>query len=108
MKLMATVLNYLWLGGCDSTRYRREGRELTKCQKAAVEHLWERAHDLGQVEKLCPDMSTGQAQLVESKFDYAGEPIMSLEELSAEQVIPVWPAIGESAVQPVIDFLPEL
>eukprot|EP00435_Cladocopium_sp_Y103_P055857 s828_g18.t1 len=104
---MVTVLNYLWLGGRDSERHRPSRRELTKSQKVAVDHLLERAHDLGEVEKACPDMATGRAQLVEAKFDYAGEPVMSLEELSAAKVIPVWPAIGEAAVQPVVDYLPE-
>ena len=60
--------------------------------------------DLGEEEKLCADFSTAKAQLVDAKFDYAGEPIANLEELVADQVIPVWPGIGESAVQPVVDF----
>ena len=106
VKLVALTLNYLWLGGRDAARYRPERRGLTKCQRAAIDHLLERVEDLGEVEKLCPDMSTGQAQLVEAKFDYAGDPVMSLEELTAAQVIPVWPAFGEAAVQPVVDYLP--
>ena len=32
---------------------------------------------------------------------------MSLEELCAEHVILVWCAVGEAAVQSVVDYLPE-
>lgn len=104
--LMVTCLNYLWLGGRDSERYRPSRAELTKGQKETISHLTERVRDLGSVEAHCPEMAVGRAQLVETKFDYAGEPIMMLEELRAEQVIPVWPAVGEAAVQPVVEFLP--
>ena len=105
--LVVVGLNYLWLGGRDSERYRPEGHQLTKAQRQAVVHLAERVRDLGKVDKLCPDMMAGRAQLVEAKFDYGGEPIVSLEELKADQVIPVWPAVGEAAVQPVTSYLPE-
>ena len=95
------------MAGWSRQRYRPEGHKLTKAQRQAVVHLAERVRDLGQVDKLCPDLSTGRAQLVEAKFDYGGEPIMSLEELKADQVIPVWPAVGEAAVQPVTTYLPD-
>jgi hypothetical protein len=110
VKLVVTVLNYLWLGGRDSERYRPQRRELTKGQTKAVEHLVERVKDFSifsLVDKTCPDFVTARAQLVEAKFDYAGEPIMALEELVASQVIPVWPEIGQAAVQPVLPDLPE-
>ena len=105
--LVVLGLNYMWLGGRDSERYRPERDRLTKAQRQAVSHLAERVRDLGSVDKRCPDMLTGRSQLVEAKFDYGGEPIMSLEELKAEQVIPVWPAVGEAAVQHVTAYLPD-
>ena len=105
--LVVLGLNYMWLGGRDSERYRPERDRLTKAQRQAVSHLAKRVRDLGSVDKRCPDMLTGRSQLVEAKFDYGGEPIMSLEELKAEQVIPVWPAVGEAAVQHVTAYLPD-
>ena len=105
--MVVTVLNYLWLGGRDSERYRPQRRELTKGQTKAVEHLVERVKDFSLVDKTCPDFATARAELVEAKFDYAGEPIMALAELVASQVIPVWPEIGQAAVQPVLPYLPE-
>lgn len=32
---------------------------------------------------------------------------MNLEELEADKVIPVWPAVGEAAVQNAVDYLPD-
>eukprot|EP00435_Cladocopium_sp_Y103_P019019 s3102_g4.t1 len=107
VQLVVTCLNYLWLGGRDSARYCRVQSDLTKSQKLAVDHLAERVRDLGAVDKLCPDLATGRGQLVAAKFDYGGEPVMTLEELKANQVVPVWPAVGEAAVQPVVDYLPD-
>lgn len=108
MKLMFTTLNYLWLGGKAATEFDApDPSPLTRCQRFALMSFEERVRDLAKVEKLCPDFATSRTWLVEAKFDYAGEPIMSLEDLNAEQVVAVWPAIGEAAVQPVVDYLPE-
>ena len=107
VQLAITCLNYLWLGHRDSGRYLPEGGVLTKGQRQAVDHVTERVKVMGAVDKWCPNLAAGKAQLVEAKFDYGGEPIMALEELCAEHVIPVWPAVGEAAVQSVVDYLPD-
>ena len=101
VKLTLTALNYLWLGGRDSQTHQPEqGQPLTKAQRLMVDHVLERITDLHQVEKACPDFEAARAQLIDAKFDYCGEPIASLEEIEASKVVPVWPRIGEVAVQP--------
>ena len=107
VKLTLTALNYLWLGGRDSQSHCPErGQPLTKAQRQMVDHVLERVTDLSKVEKPCVDFEAARAQLVDARFDYCGEPIASLEELCASKVIPVWPKIGEAAVQSVEDYLP--
>ena len=107
VQLMVVCLNYLWLGGRDMDSHRPTATGLSKGQRVAVSPLTARVRDLGSVERTCPGLADARAQLVEARFDYGGEPIMALEELKADQVVPVWPAVGESAVLPVVDFLPE-
>eukprot|EP00438_Fugacium_kawagutii_P016268 Skav226631 [mRNA] locus=scaffold2041:555283:567851:+ [translate_table: standard] len=108
LKLMFTTLNYLWLGGKEATQYKPpESGKLTRSQMFAVRTFAARVRDLITVDKLCPDFQTARSWLVEAKFDYGGEPIMTLDELVAEQVVAVWPGIGEAAVQPVVDYLPD-
>ena len=105
--LIITALNYLWLGGHDSQRYQATANQrLRKVQRAAVLHFLERVRDLGEAETACPDFQAAAAQLVDSKFDYAGEPVMQMEDLIADKVIPVWPEVGSAAVQDVVDYLP--
>eukprot|EP00438_Fugacium_kawagutii_P019189 Skav219378 [mRNA] locus=scaffold76:715800:719114:- [translate_table: standard] len=104
--LLALSLNYLWLGGRDSKLCRRRRGKLTKVQEMAVQHLAERVRDLATVKARCCSFDEGRAQLTEARFDYAGEPVMALEELKADLVIPIWPKVGEAAVQPVEPYLP--
>ena len=107
LKLVVTSLNYLWMGGRESSKYRpNRSQPLTKAQCMAVDHLVERLSDLAEVEASCADHATARSQLVDSKFDYGGEPIMQMEDLVADKVIPVWPAVGSAAVQDIIEYLP--
>ena len=66
----------------------------------------ERLEDLSQVSALCPPIEEATKTLGSARFDYCGEPVMVMEELVAEKVVPVWPKIGEAAVQPVMNYLP--
>ena len=103
---MITALNYLWVGGHETRRRQKVGKQtLTKAQRMTVDHLKVSPVDFYEVDKLCPDIDSGHRMLVEAKFDYCGEPVMVMEELEAAKVIPVWPKIGEAAVQKVEDFL---
>eukprot|EP00438_Fugacium_kawagutii_P016515 Skav222453 [mRNA] locus=scaffold3319:59315:61572:+ [translate_table: standard] len=99
--LLVLVLNYMWLGGRDSMACVRQRQKITKTQELTIDHLAERVRDLGAVPVLCSNFEEGRSRLVEARFDYAGEPVMSLEELKADLVVPVWPKIGEAAVQDV-------
>lgn len=108
VQLVVVAINYLWLGGHESSRWKPRAKvALTSGQKAAISHLAERVEDLQSVKAKCCTFAEGQAELVHTKFDYCGEPIMSLEDLEADKVIPVWPRVGEAAVQDVVGYLPE-
>ena len=107
-KLVFTVFNFLWTGGLDGRRKKVVTiSKLTVSQKLSVAHVVERLKDLFSVEHACPDFESAKRMLVDSKFDYSGEPIMAMEELEASKVLPVWPRVGEAAVQDVVDYLPD-
>eukprot|EP00435_Cladocopium_sp_Y103_P069901 s206_g34.t1 len=107
MKLVLLILNFLSMGG----RYNEKRdvpapKTLSSGQEKMLSHIKERATDLASEPKLCPPVSQAELVLGKAKFDYAGEPIMVMEDLEASKVIPVWPKVGEAAVQPVMKFLP--
>lgn len=97
VSLVVLAINYLWPGGHESSRYEAGPKKsLSKGQLA------ERVRDLKEVGGQCPGFEEGLKELVATKFNYAGGPIMCLEELVADKVIPVWPQIGEAAIQDVV------
>ena len=40
-------------------------------------------------------------------FGYDGEPVILMEDITADLVVEAWPAIGQAAVQNAIDFVPD-
>ena len=107
MKLILAVLSLLAMGGrYDPKRSLPPPPSLSKGQEIMLDHLMERLDDLSQVGTLCPPVEEATKTLGSARFDYCGEPVMVMEELVAEKVIPVWPKIGEAAVQPVMSYLP--
>ena len=107
MKLSLLVLNFLAMGGrynpaCNVAPPQR----LSEGQEKMLSHIKERVMDLASEEKLCPKVQESDLVLSKARFDYAGEPVMILEDLVADKVIPVWPKVGEAAIQPVMPYLP--
>lgn len=108
---VACVLNSLnYLGLCSGhapVPAVLPSRPLTKPQKEAVEHVCKAVMHLeASGEKIGPFESL-TAELHEARFDYAGEPILMMEDLEATQVIDAWPAVGQAAVQEATAFLPD-
>ena len=103
VELMVVVLNRMYNGGtvkaCHVT--------LSPTQEKVVSNL------LDEVNQACKDLGKVQPYELEKtalgrcKFDYAGEPVAHMEELTAEKVIPCWPKVGEAAVQDVVDLVPK-
>ena len=108
MKLSLVVLNFLAMGGrYNQSRDVPPPQKLSEGQEMMLSHIKERLSDLAAEEKLCPPVSEADLVLGKARFDYAGEPVMILEDLVAEKVIPVWPKVGEAAIQPVLPYLPD-
>ena len=108
MKLSLVVLNFLAMGGrYNQSRDVPPPPKLSEGQEMMLSHIKERLSDLAAEEKLCPPVSEADLVLGKARFDYAGEPVMILEDLVAEKVIPVWPKVGEAAIQPVLPYLPD-
>ena len=108
MKLVLVVLNFLAMGGrYNPSRDVGPPVTLSEGQEKMLSHIKERVTDLTSEEKRCPPVHEADLVLGAARYDYAGEPIMILEDLEASKVIPVWPQIGEAAVQPVLPYLPE-
>lgn len=104
---IANSLNYLALcAGPTPVPPVMPSRRLTEQQKVTVRHLVGAVRHLEESgQKVAPfeEMST---ELTAVRFDYAGEPILLMEDLVADLVIAAWPAEGQAAVQDAVDFLP--
>jgi len=107
MKLSLLVLNFLTMGGrYNEARDMPPPQRLSEGQEKMLSHIKERVMDLASEEKLCPPVDDADLILSKARFDYAGWPVMILEDLVADKVIPVWPKVGEAAIQPVMPYLP--
>ena len=105
---MVNSLNYLALyaGGAELPRVVPE-RDLTLAQQESVKHLCGLVEHLHDSKVVCPGFAEASSSLGAARFDYAGDPVMPLEELDAEKVIQAWPRVGEAAIQDAMDLLPE-
>ena len=105
---MINTLNYLALyAGGASFPDRFEERELTQSQRACVMHLVDLVEHLDQSDVLTPEIGESSQALAGARFDYAGDPVVPLEDLVAERVIAAWPQVGEAAIQDAVDFVPD-
>ena len=101
VELMVVVLNRLYNGGSIKSVHVK----LSRPQESVVSNL------LHEVQQTCKDVGKIQTYELEKvalgkcKFDYAGEPVAHMEELTAEKVIPCWPKVGEAAVQDVVNLV---
>ena len=102
VKLMVVALNFLYL---QTTRPVVENglneaqRECLTSLRAALKTMQ------AEVPRVKP-LGTLTTHLKQARFDYAGEPVAVMEELEAAKVIPCWPAPGEAAIQPAVNFVP--
>ncbi len=101
IELMVVVLNSMYQGGTMKAGHlglsRPQVQVVTYLRKE-VDHLCD------NVGKIQPFEAEKEA-LGKCKFDYAGEPVAHMEELTADKVIPCWPKVGEAAVQDVVDLV---
>lgn len=108
LKLLLLSLSFLAMGGRNNRKANLSlPGELSASQQLMVDHLVERLTDLGSEPKKCSPIKESSLILGKIRFDYAGEPVHPMEDLVADKVIAVWPAVGECAVQPVVEFLPD-
>ena len=105
---MVNSLNYLALYASGGVLPRAVAeRSLTQAQEGAVLHLCDLVEHLRDSKVRSPGFQEASRDLGAARFDYAGEPVVPLEELVAEKVIQAWPKIGEAAVQDAIELVPE-
>ena len=102
VKLMVVVLNYLYL---QTTRPAVEPG-VNEAQKACVTSLKAAVEVVVREAPEVKPLATAVTHLKQARFDYAGEPVAVMEELEADKVIPCWPAPGEAAIQPAVNFVP--
>ena len=106
VSLQVSILNYLWLGGGAAKWPGSSAKAATKAQRKMIFHLAKTVRDLQEVSSPCANPSDVVQKLKQQTLDYGGEPVLLMENLEAEKVIPVWPKEGESAVQDASSFLP--
>eukprot|EP00435_Cladocopium_sp_Y103_P059381 s905_g21.t1 len=100
---LVEVLNYHAVMG----RSVRGPKTLTAAQELMVTRLYgavERFMEKGGTLSKFADYKQAIGQ---AKFDYSGEPVQYMEELSAAKIIPCWPKPGEAAIQDAVDFVPD-
>lgn len=104
---MVNSLNYMALYA-NGTAFpdHFEERDLTQAQRACVMHLADLVEHLGESDVVTPSFGESSQALAGARFDYAGDPVVPLEDLVAEKVIAAWPKIGEAAIQDAVDFVP--
>ena len=105
---MVNALNYLALyaGGAPFPDQFVE-RDLTQSQRACVMHLVDLVEHLDESAIVTPGIGESSQALAGARFDYAGDPVVPLEDLVAERVIAAWPQVGEAAIQDPVDFVPD-
>ena len=107
-KLAIAILNFLSMGGRNNGKNLPSvPRSLSSGQEHMIFHLMDRIKDLGSEERSCHPLSEETKHLKSVRYDYGGEPIHPMEDLVASKVISVWPQVGQCAVQPVVDYLPQ-
>lgn len=107
VSLMVNSLNYLALAsGSQELPDGFPSRDLTSAQESTVDHLVGLLEHLEESGKKCPGLTCSAEELNAARFDYTGEAIMPMEDLSAEKVIAAWPPEGQAAVQDALDFVP--
>eukprot|EP00435_Cladocopium_sp_Y103_P025243 s2315_g6.t1 len=105
--LMVNTLNYLTLcPGGEGAPEEFVSRPLSVAQQGTVEHLCTMLEHLEGSGLKCPGLEESSRALASARFDYAGEPVVPMEDIIAEKVIAAWPKEGEAAIQDAIDFLP--
>ena len=105
---MVSVLNFLskaqGQGGWAPADFKQT---LSQEQKLTVDHL-RRALDYLEDRKLQRGQYEETSQhLATVRFDYQGEPVVAMEEITADKVIASWPQVGQAAVQDAPAFVPE-
>ena len=99
VKLMVVVLNFLYL----QTTRPAMTPGVNEAQKACITSLRAAVETVVKEAPELKPLSTMATHLKQARFDYAGKPVAVME---ASKVIPCWPAPGEAAIQPAINFAP--
>eukprot|EP00435_Cladocopium_sp_Y103_P042417 s906_g11.t1 len=63
--------------------------------------------DFKEVEVRIPALSKLKHDLGRVRFDYSGEMVAVMEDLTADSVIACWPGVGEAGIQPAEKFVTE-
>ena len=106
MKLTVTVLNYhycaAWTGKpiCVPMDVN-----LTHNQRAAIRELTDAINENILSADLMPSLADAKSSLQSKKYDYSGNPVEYMQDLTAAKVIPTWPKVGDAAIRNIADFL---
>ena len=106
---MVNSLNYLALGlGTAAEHTAMPARSLSKQQKQTVDRLLEAVKHLSAAGCEVPPPEQMGSELGAARYDYAGEPILLMEDLVADRVIAAWPEEGQAAVQEAANAAPRM
>eukprot|EP00435_Cladocopium_sp_Y103_P072435 s132_g40.t1 len=99
--LLVEALNFAYLGG----KRVLGGEILNDAQRSALEMLITSVEDFKEVEVRVPSLSKLKNDLGRVRFDYSGEMVAIMEDLTADSVIACWPGVGEAGIQPAEKFV---
>ena len=105
--LIVDVLNFFYCAGFTGVSVCNAHRaELGTVQLEAVAHIASSVARFLAATSTCPPLSDLNEKLETVEGDYHSGPVLAkMYPLTAEKVVPAWPAVDKAAIQPVVDFL---
>ncbi len=105
LKLTLMAVNFHYCTGWSKPCCVPMDVKLTSNQRRAIQAMAEVIDRNVATEDEVPTLAEAKTLLSSKKYDYCGNPVEHMMDLSADKVIPTWPKEGEAAKCCIMDFL---
>ena len=103
---LGDLFNFLFCAGFTrSLVFPESVRPLSRRQVAALKHLWQVAAEFLAVSGIPFQLADQRSDLATRRVSYSGDFVCTREQIVCSLVEPMWPAIGEAAVRPIIQHI---
>ena len=105
VQLMVHALNFYYCVGYGTVVCVEAAQKLHPRQEECVLRLLEAVrHFVADAGSTVP-VSVSRLSLLSKTYDYEGNPLVKMQDLSSDAVTACWPDPGKAAVRPIVDFL---